>query len=95
MKFGMQIISTKPISTTYVFHKSLSICLSICVISFFIVSQRLGKNSPLVAMQKLGINLTATTNTDATIELLGASLSMWPDRLKEHMRLVCLELLAQ
>jgi hypothetical protein len=34
---------------------------------------------PIVARQRLGLNLTAVTNTRATIEeLLDASFSMWP-----------------
>jgi hypothetical protein len=34
---------------------------------------------PIVAMQRLGRNVTAVTNTHATIEgLLDASFSMWP-----------------
>jgi hypothetical protein len=41
--------------------------------------QRLGKNPPIVARQRLHINVTAVTNTHATIEeLLDASFSMWP-----------------
>jgi hypothetical protein len=35
--------------------------------------------SPIVAMHRLGRNVTAVTNTHATIEeLLDASFSMWP-----------------
>jgi hypothetical protein len=42
------------------------VCTRICV-------------SPIVARQRLGRNVTAVTNTHATIEeLLDASFSMWP-----------------
>jgi hypothetical protein len=51
--------------------------------------QRVGKNSPIVARQRLGRDVTAVTNTQATIEeLLDASFSMWPCRIKESRRLV-------
>jgi hypothetical protein len=37
------------------------------------------KNPPIVARQRLGRDVTAVTNTHATIEeLLDASFSMWP-----------------
>jgi hypothetical protein len=41
--------------------------------------QRLGKHPPIVARQRIGRNVTAVTNTHATIEgLLDALFSMWP-----------------
>jgi hypothetical protein len=44
-----------------------------------VARQRLDKNSPTVARQRLGRNVTAVTNTHATIEdLLNSSFSMWP-----------------
>jgi hypothetical protein len=44
-----------------------------------VVTQRLGKNPRIVARQRFGRNVTAVTNTHATIEeLLDASFSMWP-----------------
>jgi hypothetical protein len=44
-----------------------------------VAMQRLRKNLPIIAMQWLGRNVTAATNTHATIEeLLDASFSMWP-----------------
>jgi hypothetical protein len=51
--------------------------------------QRLGKSPLIVARQRLGRNVTAVTNTHAIIEeLLDASFSMWPCRIKESRRLV-------
>jgi hypothetical protein len=59
--------------------------------SFTVARQRLGKNPPIVARKRLGKtppivarkrldrNITAVTNTHATIEeLLDAPFSMWP-----------------
>jgi hypothetical protein len=44
-----------------------------------VARQRFGKKNPIVARQRLGRNVTAVTNTDATIEeLLDASFSMRP-----------------
>jgi hypothetical protein len=44
-----------------------------------VAKQRLGKNPLIVARQRLGRDVTAVTNTHATIaELLEASFSMWP-----------------
>jgi hypothetical protein len=44
-----------------------------------VARQRLGKSLLVVAKQRLGRNVTAATNTHATIEeLLDASFSMWP-----------------
>jgi hypothetical protein len=44
-----------------------------------VARQRLGKTPPIVARQRLGRNVTALTNTHATIEeLLDASVSIWP-----------------
>jgi hypothetical protein len=43
------------------------------------IYERLGKNPPIVARQRLCRNVTAVTNTHATIEeFLYASFSMWP-----------------
>jgi hypothetical protein len=51
-------------------------CLCVCVC--------LCKNPPIVARQRLGRNITAVTNTHATIEeLLYASFSMWPVSYQE------------
>jgi hypothetical protein len=47
-------------------------------VSLTVARKRLGKNPPIVAMQWLGRNVTAVTNTHATgEELLNVSLSMW------------------
>jgi hypothetical protein len=44
-----------------------------------VARQRLCKNLLVVARQQLSINITAVTNTHATMEeLLDASFSMWP-----------------
>jgi hypothetical protein len=44
-----------------------------------VARQRLGKNPPIVAWQRLGGNVTAATNTHASIEeLLDTSFSIWP-----------------
>jgi hypothetical protein len=57
-------------------------CLCVCVCVRFppiVARQRLGKSPPIVARQRLGRNVTAVTNSHATIEeLLDASYSMWP-----------------
>jgi predicted alpha/beta-hydrolase family hydrolase len=51
-------------------------CLCIPVI---VARQQLSKNPLIVAGQRLGIKVTAVTNTHATIEeLLCASFPMWP-----------------
>jgi hypothetical protein len=48
-----------------------------------VARERLGKNPLIVPRQRLGRNVTAVTNTHATIdELLEASFSMWPCRIK-------------
>jgi hypothetical protein len=48
--------------------------------NFLIVARQwLGKDPPIVARQRLSSNVTAVTNTHATIEeLLHPSFSMWP-----------------
>jgi hypothetical protein len=57
--------------------------------SLIVARQRFGKNPLIVARQWLDRNITAVTNTHATIEeLLDASFSMWPCRMKESRRLV-------
>jgi hypothetical protein len=68
---------------------SLFSCVCLCIPTI-LARQRLGKNllivavkrlgkNPTVAGQRLGINVTAVTNTHATIkELLDASFSVWP-----------------
>jgi hypothetical protein len=44
-----------------------------------VARQRFGKYPPFLAKQRLGRNVTAVTNTHATVEeLLDASFSMWP-----------------
>jgi hypothetical protein len=55
-------------------------CLCVCLcIPLIIARQRLGKNPPVVVRQRFVKNVTAVTNTHATIEeLLDASFSMWP-----------------
>jgi hypothetical protein len=55
------------------------VCVCVSVYPLIVARQRLGKNPLIVARQLLGINVTAVTNTNATIEeLLDASFSMWP-----------------
>jgi hypothetical protein len=57
----------------------LCVFVSVCLSSYFVARQRLDKNPLIVARQRFGINVTAVTNTHATIEeLLDASFSMWP-----------------
>jgi hypothetical protein len=57
--------------------------------TLIIARQRLSKNPPIVARQLLGSNVTAVTNTHATIEeLLDMSFSMWPVSIEESRRLV-------
>jgi hypothetical protein len=52
--------------------------------SLIVARQRLGKKTPIVARQQLGRNVTAVTNTHATIgELLYSSISMWPVSYQE------------
>jgi hypothetical protein len=47
--------------------------------SLIVARQRLSKKPPIVARQRLSRNVTAISNTHATIEeLLDASFSMWP-----------------
>jgi hypothetical protein len=55
-------------------------CLYVFVcVSLIVAGQRLNKNPPIVARQRLGRNVTAVTNTHATIEeLFDASFSVWP-----------------
>jgi hypothetical protein len=44
-----------------------------------VARQRPGKNPPIVARQRLSRNVTAITNTQATIEeFLDPSFSIWP-----------------
>jgi hypothetical protein len=59
---------------------SMCVCVSVCLSTPLIVArQRLCNNPPIVARQRLGRNVTAVTNTHATLEeLLDASFSMWP-----------------
>jgi hypothetical protein len=59
-------MAPEPISTAYFINPShQSVCLYV--------------NLPIVARQELGKNVTAATNTHATIEeLFDASFSMWP-----------------
>jgi hypothetical protein len=63
MKFGMYIMAPQPISVAYFINPSHQ-SVSVCV-------------SPIVARQRLSKEVTAATNTSATIEeLLDASFSM-------------------
>jgi hypothetical protein len=64
MKLGMHIMAPEPISTAYLKNPShQSVCLYVY--------------PPIVARQRLGKNVTATTNTQVTIdELLDSSFSM-------------------
>jgi hypothetical protein len=75
MKFGMYITAPESISAanfTNPSHQSVSIC-----VSPFVAKQRLGKNPLIVVRQRLGKNVTAETNTHATIEeFFDASFSM-------------------
>jgi hypothetical protein len=51
----------------------------VCIPTFIVARQRLGKNPFIVAMERLGRKVTVVTNTHATMEeLLEASFSMWP-----------------
>jgi hypothetical protein len=63
-------------------------CLCMCI-SPIVTRQRLGKHPLIDARQRLDRNVTAVTNTHAAIEeLLDASFSMWPCRIKESRILV-------
>jgi hypothetical protein len=53
-------------------------CCCLCIPPYIIAGQQLGKNPVIVARQRFGRNVTAVTNTHATIELLDALFSMWP-----------------
>jgi hypothetical protein len=55
-------------------------CLCVCLYVYpsIVARQRFGKNSPNVARQRLGGNVTAVTNTHATIEELLNMFLMWP-----------------
>jgi hypothetical protein len=54
-------------------------CLCVSLILPFVARQRLGKSTLIVAGQRLGRNVAAVTNIQATIEeLLDASFSLWP-----------------
>jgi hypothetical protein len=64
MKLSMYIIAPEPISTVYFINPSHQ---SVCLYTYH----------PIVARQRLGKNITAATNTHATIEeLLDASFSL-------------------
>jgi hypothetical protein len=57
-------------------HVALRVCVS--VYSLIVARKRLDKTPPIIARQRLGRNVTAVTNTHATIEkLLDALFSMW------------------
>jgi hypothetical protein len=61
-------------------RRGLCVCVRVrlCVSSPIGARQRLGNNPLTLARQRLGINVTAITNTHATIEeLLDESFSMW------------------
>jgi hypothetical protein len=66
MKFGMYFMESEPISTAYFIHPSQQ-SVSICI-SSLIVRQRLGKNPPTVARQRLVKNVTGTTNIQSRTE---------------------------
>jgi hypothetical protein len=72
MKLGTYITTPEPISTAQLKNPSHH---HVCLYVYPIVDrQRLGKNPPTVARQRLDRNVTAVTNTHATIEeLLDAS----------------------
>jgi hypothetical protein len=54
------------------------VCVCLCI-PLIVARQRLGKNPPIVPRHRPGRNVTAVTNTLATIEeLLDESFSMWP-----------------
>jgi hypothetical protein len=75
MKLGMFILATAPISSAYFISPYDSVYL---YVYHFIVRQRLGKN------------ITAATNTHATVEeLLDASFSMWKSRRLVLPRTFC------
>jgi hypothetical protein len=61
---------------------SVCVCSRVCVcvcIPLIFARKRLDKNPFSVTRQRLGRNVTAVTNTHATMEeLLDASFSMWP-----------------
>jgi hypothetical protein len=55
------------------------LCVCVCVYPPIVARIRLGKSPLIVASQRLGRNVTAVTNTHATIGgVLDASFSMWP-----------------
>jgi hypothetical protein len=57
---------------------SLYVCVCLCI-PLIVARQRFGKSHLIIARQRLGTNVTAVTNTQATIEeLLVSSFSMWP-----------------
>jgi hypothetical protein len=85
MKLGMLIMTPEHISAAYFVKPShQSVCPN--VYPAIVARQRLG-NNPVFARQRLGKNVTAATNTHATVELLDA-FSMLPGRIKESRRLV-------
>jgi hypothetical protein len=50
-------------------HVAVFVCVCLCI-PLIVARQRLGKNPPIVATQWLCRNVTAVTNTHATIEEL-------------------------
>jgi hypothetical protein len=46
------------------------LCVCVCISLPIVAKQRLGKNPAIVARQRLGRDVTAVTNTQATIEEL-------------------------
>jgi hypothetical protein len=55
------------------------VCVCVSVYLYIVARHQLNKNPPVVPRQRLGRNVTAVTNTHATIEeLLDASFSIWP-----------------
>jgi hypothetical protein len=86
IKLGMCIVAPERISKTYFInpsHQSVCLCMT-----HIVAKQRLSEN-PCIVAQRLGENVTAAVNTNATIEdLLGASFLYGPCRIKESRRLV-------
>jgi hypothetical protein len=77
MKFRMYIMASEPMTTSYFINPShQSVCLY--VYPTIVAGQRIDKNSPIVARQRLGKIVTMATNTHATTEELMAASSVWP-----------------
>jgi hypothetical protein len=67
----------------------LCMCVCVCVSLPIAARKRLGKYPPIVARQRLGRNVTAVTNTHATIEdCWRRRFQCGPCRIKESKRLI-------